>query len=175
MSAMPSPRFYEILLPAKQSAERPAFRMAGQNGDWFADDPPRHRQRASRLVVHLLVMFVLGAVATLAWLSYSHAAREIVAGLSPQLRWLAPPAEAVKPAPDRLQEITRSVDRISGDIAASREQIARSIDHLAAGQEQMSREIIRLQALSQYAAARKEEPPSRRGPIRRASHHWQAR
>jgi hypothetical protein len=156
MSAIPSPRFYEILLPEKGPSERPAFRLAGRGeGDWFTNErPPR---RPARLIARLLVMFLLGAVAAVAWQSYSHAAREMLAGLSPQLRWVAPPAETVDIVPDRYEQITRSVDRLANDIAASRDQTARSIDHLAAGQEQMTRELMRLKAVSQ--PAKSPEPP----------------
>jgi hypothetical protein len=168
MSAMPSPKYYEILLPAKRSTTARAFRMAGEEGDWFAGDRPSHGKRTSRS--RFLIMFFLGAVATLAWQSYSHAAREIIAGLSPQLRWLAPQA-VVAGTPDRIERITHSVDRIAGDIAASREQITRRIDHLTAGQEQMMLEIIRLHAIAQFAPSKKEDhsPQPASAPVRKAS------
>jgi hypothetical protein len=162
MSAISSPRFYEILLPEKGPSERPAFRKADRGeSDWFTNE--RRPQRPARLIARLLVMFLLGAVAAVAWQSYSHAAREMLAGLSPQLRWVAPPAEAVETVPDRYEQITRSVDRLANDIAASRDQTARSIDHLAAGQEQMTRELVKLHAVSQHAKS--PEPPSRPAPV----------
>jgi hypothetical protein len=169
MSAMPSPKHYEIFLPVKRSATARAFRMAGGEGDWFAGPQPPHGKPTSRS--RFLMMFFLGAIATLAWQSYSHAAREIIAGLSPQLRWLAP--QAVADAPDKIEQITHGVDRIAGDIMASHDQITRSIDHLAAGQEQMTLEIIRLQAIVQFAPSRKEDHPpqtaSASAPVRKAS------
>jgi hypothetical protein len=156
MSAMPSPKHYEILLPLKRSTTARAFRMAGGEGDWFAGEQPSHVKRTPRS--RFLMMFFLGAVVTLAWQSYGHAAREIIAGLSPQLRWLAPRAVGAG-TPDKIEQITQSVDRIASDITASREQMTRSIDHLAAGQEQMTLQIIRLQAIAQFAPSRKEDHP----------------
>jgi hypothetical protein len=154
MSAMPSPKHYEILLPLKRSTTAHAFRMAGGEGDWYAGERPSHDGRTP--LSRFLMTFFLGAVAVLAWQSYGHAARQLIAGLSPQLRWLAPQAVAAD-APDRIAQITQSVDQIASDIAASREQITRSIDHLAAGQDQMALEIIRLHAIAQFAPSRKED------------------
>lgn len=168
MSAMPSPKHYEVLLPVKRPTTTRAFRMANGEEDWFADEKASHGRRTPRS--RFLMMFVLGAVATLAWQSYGHAAREIIAGLSPQLYWLAPQTVADDTAPDRIEQITRSVDRIASDMASSQQQITHSIDHLAAGQEQMTTEIIRLQAISRYGSSRSGEPlphPAS-GPMRKA-------
>ena len=172
MRAMPSPKHYEVLLPVKRPTTTRAFRMANGEEDWFADDQASHDRRTPRS--RLLMMFVLGAVAALVWQSsYGHAAREIAAGWSPQLRWLAPQTEADDAAPDRIEQITRSVDRIASDMAAGQQQITRSIDHLAAGQEQMTTEIIRLQAISQFGSSKGQEPlphPAS-GPMRKAGQH----
>jgi hypothetical protein len=56
--------------------------------------------------------------------------------------------------------MTRSIDRI----AASQEQIARSVDRLTAGQEQMTREITKLQEIVQYILYKNSEPPPRPAP-----------
>jgi hypothetical protein len=53
-------------------------------------------------------------------------------------------------APDRIEQISLNVDRIASDVIASKEQMTRSIDHLAADHEQMTRKIINLQTLPQY-------------------------
>jgi hypothetical protein len=167
MSAVPSPKHYEILSPVRRSTTTRAFRVAGGEEEWFASEQPSHDKRPSRS--RFLVVFFLGAVATLAWQSYGHAAREIIAGLSPGLRWLSPPAAVEETASDRIEQITHSVDRIASDIAASHEQITRSIDHLAASQQQMTLQIIRLQAISQFAPSRKEDPPPQPVAARKAS------
>jgi hypothetical protein len=150
MSGLQNPA-YEILPPSPRSVEAAAFRAARHDEEWFADrfadEKPSPRKEASpRHLVRFLTLFLLAIAAILAWQSYGHAAREKLASLSPQLQWLAPPAENAPP--DRVELISRSVDRIAASIAASQEQITRTIDHLAADQEQMTREIIRLQTLS---------------------------
>jgi hypothetical protein len=169
MSAVPSPKHYEILSPVKRSTATHAFRTVGGEEEWFSSEQASHRKRTSRSRSRVLMMFFLVVITILAWRSYGHAAREIIAGLSPQLRWLAPAAVADTDS-DRIEQITHNVDRIASDIAASREQITRSIDQLTAGQEHMTLEIIRLRALSQFAPSKKEDPPPQpaSGPVRKA-------
>jgi hypothetical protein len=162
MSTMPSPDVYEILLPEKQPAERPRFRMADHESEWFASKEPwDDGERGPRLGVRIAALVVVSAIAAIVgWqTSYGHAARETLARVSPSLRWMAP-------ASDRIEEMTQSVDRMASDIAASREQITRSIDHLAAGQEEMTRELIRLRAVSQYASGQAAADGSRRASSR---------
>jgi hypothetical protein len=88
--------------------------------------------------------------------------------------------DAVRQSIDRIatdmaasqEQITRSVDRIapsvvanqeqmtrSIEIAASQEEIARSVDRLTAGQEQMTREIAKLQEIAQYTLYKNSESP----------------
>jgi hypothetical protein len=172
MGAVPCPADYEILPPVQQSTATHSFRMVDGEEDWFASEQAwhgRHGKRTSRSRPRILLMLFLGAIAILAWQSYSHTAREFIAGLSPQLRWLAPQADVADA--DRIEQITQNVDRIASDLAASRDQITRSIDHLAAGQDQMTLEIIRLRAVSQFAPPKKEDPPPQlaSGPARRGS------
>jgi hypothetical protein len=138
---------YEILPPSHRSVEAPEFLSARTDEDWlsyrFADEKRSPGKGASqRHLARFLMMFLLGAAAFLALYSYGHAARERLASLSPRLQWLAPPLENAPP--DRIEQISRGVDRI----AASQERVTRTIDHLAADQEQMTREIVKLQALS---------------------------
>jgi hypothetical protein len=65
--------------------------------------------------------------------------------------------------------MSRSADRIAT------EQIARGVAELAAGQEQMTREITKLQAVEQYVLYKNSEPPPRpalvpmRNPVLRPS------
>jgi len=162
MNATPSPaqfKRYAGLLPVEQSAEAPAVCTAELKNDGFPNGHPSYGKRASRPLAHFLITFYIGVAATLAWQSYSDAARQIIASLSPQLGWLAPQQAAAAPAvPDKVEQITRSVDQI---VSASQEHITRSVDQLTAGQEQMTREIIRLQAISQYGIHTNSEPAPR--------------
>jgi hypothetical protein len=70
--------------------------------------------------------------------------------------------------------MTRSIDQIAASqeqiahsvdqIAGSQEQIARSVDRLTAGQEQMTHEITKLQEIAQYILYNNSEPPPRPAP-----------
>jgi hypothetical protein len=182
MGAMPSraqSESYKELLPVELSIEAPAVCAADLKNDRFANEQPSFGKRASRPVISFLITFYIGVAATLAWQSYSDAARQIVASLSPQLGWLAPQSAVAKTVPDTIEQITRSVDRIVAasqeQSGASQEQIRRSVDQLAAGQQQMTREIIKLQAISQYGLYKNSEPPPRQAsapapkPVTRSS------
>jgi hypothetical protein len=165
MGAMPSPaqsRLYAGLLPVELSAETPSVRAADLKNDCFASEQPSSSKRTSRPLARFLITFYIGVAATLAWESYSGAARQFIASLSPQLSWLAPQAAVAQPVPDTVEQITSSVNRI---VAAGQEQMARSVAKLAADQEQMMREIIKLQAISQYGVYKNPEPSPRPAPI----------
>ncbi len=171
MGAMPSPaqsKLYAGLLPVEQSIEALAAHAANLKYGQRQHPQSSLAERASRAIARFLITFYIGIVATLAWQSYSEAARQFIAGLSPRLAWLAPAAGS-QAILDPVDEITRNVDRI---VAASQEQMARSVDQLAVGQEeithtvdqlaasqeQIAREIIKLQAISQYGPYKGSEP-----------------
>ncbi len=88
--------------------------------------------------------------ATLAWLSYGDAAREMIASSSPQLGWLAPQAAAPQPAaPAAPPADQQQLNAISFGLAAVRQSVDQLAAQLAAGQEQMTREITMLRTTQQ--------------------------
>ncbi len=147
MSNVPMPKQCEILPPVRRSTPSRALRMADRERDWSAGEEALRRRRQSR--PRFLTIFVVGIVAAAAWQSYGQEAQAFIAGLSPQLQWLAP--HTTDADADRIGQITRSIERIASDIAAGQAQITHSIDNLAAGQEQITTEIIRLRAITQFA------------------------
>jgi hypothetical protein len=173
MGAMPSPaqsRLYAGLLPVEQSVEALAAHAANLKYGRRPHAQSPLAERASRTVARFLITFYIGIVATLAWQSYSEAARQFIAGLSPRLAWLAPPTASSQAILDPVDEITRNVDRIVAasqeqmtrsvdQLAVGQEEITRTVDQLAASQEQIAREMIKLQAISQYGP--NKELPSR--------------
>jgi hypothetical protein len=110
----------------------------------------------------------------LAWQSYGDAAREMIASSSPRLGWLAPLtaplAEAVPAAPSSDQEELKAV---SFGLAVVRERVDQIAAQLAAGQEQMTRDITnKLEAAEQdvldkisSAAAPRSAAASPRKPV----------
>jgi hypothetical protein len=118
-------------------------------GRWAVEppsDPPLHpteldliqRMRSSRVkraliaLASLLIAFGIGIAVTLAWQTHGKTVRGMIANLSPQLAWLAPPALPVADAapaaststsPDQLAAISRSlaavrqsVDKLTADL-----------------------------------------------------------
>lgn len=179
MGAMPGPaqsRLYAGLLPVELSVEAVAARATVPKDDQLQDRRPSVARRASGSVARFLIAFYIGVAATLAWQSYGDAARQFIAKLSPQLGWLA--LRAAGSHTDPLEGITHNVDQI---VAASQQQMSRSVDQLAASQEQITRtvgqvltnqeqivrEIIKLQAISQYGPYKSSEPSPR--PARNAA------
>ena len=165
MGAMPSraqSEFYKGLLPIELSDEAPAVFTADLKNDRFANGQPPESEETSRPLARVLVPFCIGVAATLTWQSYGDAAREMIANSSPQLGWLAPQAPVAQTIPNTIEQIvTRIVDRIVTNIVATQEPIARAVDELTAGQEQLTREIIKLEAISQYGFSKSLEPPPR--------------
>ena len=134
--------------------------------DRFQRVRPSFARRASRALARFLITFCIGVAATLAWQSYGDAAREMIASSSPQLGWLAPqaapvaqtapdmiaPAAPAAPSPDRQQ-----LNAMSLGLAVLRQ----SVDQLAAGQEQMTRDIAKLRAAEQDILDKISAPPPR--------------
>jgi hypothetical protein len=191
---MPSPAQSEIsrsTLPVKKLVEVVAIDPANLK----IDQPQGERSRLGKraLLALALITFCIGVAATLAWQSRGDAARKAIASVFPQLGWSAPqaapvmqdapdifvPAASAAPPPDQpqltavpldLDAVRQSVDHIAAGqeqmtrsverIAASQEQMARTVGQLTAGQEQLTREIAKLQAIEQYILYKNSEPPA---------------
>jgi hypothetical protein len=141
--------------------------------NWFPSERPSLGNRASRALARFLITFCIGVAATLAWQSYGDAAREMIASAFPQLGWLAPQAAPVaRTAPDVIAPTAPAVpspdqqqlDAMSLGLAAVRQ----SVDQLAAGQEQMTRDITKLQTAAQDILDKISAPPPR--PAGAAAH-----
>ena len=72
----------------------------------------------------VLIIFVIGFAAGIAWLSYGGAARKAIATWSPHLGWLAPAGAAAGTSPDRLKATTfalatarQSLDKLAAEIS----------------------------------------------------------
>jgi hypothetical protein len=187
MSAMSSPTQSESSadsMPANPSVEASAVCPADLKKDRFPNARSSLGKRALLAVVRFLIMFCIGAAATLAWQSYDDAAREMIASSYPHLGWLAPHAEPVAqsapdvvtlaapaaPSPDQqqpnvmsldLDAVRQSIDQLATSMAASQEQITRTVDQLRAGQEQITREITKLREVDQSIRYKNSEPSPR--------------
>jgi TolA-binding protein len=148
------------------------------SGD-LEDDPFASEHQPELVVTRksslgLLIMFCVGIGVTVAWYTFGGAAREAIAGMSPQLAWMAPQPAVVAPVADPaapavptidqqlsaalpdIDAVRQNVDRI----ATAQDKIIKSIDQLSAGQEQLTKEIAKLQAVEQYILYKNSEPPA---------------
>jgi hypothetical protein len=79
---------------------------------------------ASFTFVRVLMFFVVGFAAGIAWQSYGGAARKAVAGWSPRLSWLAPAAAPGGTSPERIKAMSlavatarQSLDKLATEIS----------------------------------------------------------
>ena len=169
-------------LHTKPSVE--PLQPADLKNDWVPIERQSLGNRTARTLARFLITLCIGVAATLAWQSYGDAAREMIARASPQLGWLVPQAAPVaRAAPDviaRAAPATPSPDQQQlNDMLFGLAAVRQGVDQLAAGQEQMTRDITKLQAAAQgildkisappplpaRATARKPAPPTPATPV----------
>jgi hypothetical protein len=116
--------------------------------------------------MRFLTAFCMGIGATVAWQSYGDTAREMIAGSYPQLGWLA---QAAATTASTRSADPRQIQDLSLTLAAMRQRIDQLAVQLAAGQDQMTRDITAKMAVAQRdivdrigaaTAARKPAPQS---------------
>jgi hypothetical protein len=93
--------------------------------------------------VRVLMIFVIGFAAGLAWQSYGGAARKAVAGWSPHLAWLAPTATPAGPSPERLKATSQALTAARQSI----DKLATEIGKLASPPEKKARASRRGQGI----------------------------
>ncbi len=119
------------------------------------------KRRAPRAICRFLIVFCLGIAATLGWQSYGDAARVIIANSSEQFGWLAP--APIEQASDVT--VPTAVAASSPDIEELKTMslgltiMRQNVDQLITGQEQMAREITKLQAAEEDVLQKISEPP----------------
>jgi len=166
MSARPRPMQSECLdenpVSLNASAEVSAIRLADLKNDQYPSwrpsvgdlDPLGRLGRLEPLAfARYLITFSIGVAVALAWQSYGNGTRE---GAS---------FKAISLDHDAIR---RSLDSIATSVATTQEQmtqrIERSIERLAAGQEQTTRQINDMQTFEQYVLDRISTLPPRSAP-----------
>jgi hypothetical protein len=135
------------------------------------------KRRGSRGFVRYLVAICIGVAATLAWQSYGDAAKQIIATRAPELGWspdakqmiaswtlgwTKPPAGSEKQAlpvaqiaPSAPSIDAEKVQQLTQSLAVLRQ----TVEQLAAGQDQMTRVIGRLESAVTELIVKIPEPP----------------
>ena len=143
-----------------------ALRPTNPKNDQFRSKRPPLGRRASR-ALPLLITFCIGVAATLAWQSYGDECREMIARSFPQLGWLAAQAAPIaQTAPDNIASAEPAAPSpefraISLSLAAVRQSVDQLVAQFASGQEQMTRDITKLEAAEQEILRKISTPPPR--------------
>ena len=116
------------------------------NAREVASDRPSIGRRMLRSLTRFSIAALIGVGATLSWQSYGDAAKEMVIARAPTLAWLLsisttkPPVVATT-SPDPMQQLA--------PLASNLDVVRRSVEQLAAKQEQMAQNIAALQAVEE--------------------------
>jgi hypothetical protein len=120
---------------------RPMSSLSGASDERQLQPLAPEPVQKSRVYARSLIGFCIGVAATLAWQSY---------GSSPWLSWLAPPAGPVVEVSTVPSSDQEELKAISFGLAEVRERVDQIAAQLAAGQEQMTRDIThKLEAAKQ--------------------------
>lgn len=130
-------------------------RASGINDDHIGADAPSTRWRILRTLSWFVVPVLVGIGAGLAWQLHNAAARDMIVGqvqsLGGLLSTTKPPAVAAT-APEPMQQLEPP--------ASNFDVIRRSVEQLAAKQEQMAQNIALLQAVADDIREKMSTPPS---------------
>lgn len=116
----------------KPSAEAPVFGRAKLKNNQLA--AKRSWQMALRQLAPYLITLVVGVAVTLTWQTYGHTARNMIASVAS-----SPNKQQFSAIPLNLDAMRQSIDGLITSIATNHGQIMRSVDQVAASQEQMTR------------------------------------
>jgi hypothetical protein len=141
--------------PMKPSVRSP--RPSGLKDDHIASDRPSIGRRIFHTLTRFFIAVLIGVSATLAWQSHGDAARDLVVARAPLLGWLFSVSTTKSPAvaataPDPAQQLE--------PLASNLDVVRRSVEQLAAKQEQMAQNIATLQAVADDIRQRMSTPPS---------------
>jgi hypothetical protein len=141
--------------PMKPSVRSP--RPSGLKDDHIASDRPSIGRRIFHTLTRFIIAVLIGVSATLAWQSHGDAARDMVVARAPLLGWLFSVSTTKSPAvaataPDPAQQLE--------PLASNLDVVRRSVEQLAAKQEQMAQNIATLQAVADDIRQRMSTPPS---------------
>src|SRR5260221_7522874 len=132
-------------------------RPSGLKDDHVASDRASIGRRIFRTLTRFFIAVLIGVSGTLAWQSHGDAARDMVVARAPLLGWLFSASTTKSPAvaataPDPAQQLE--------PLASNLDVVRRSVEQLAAKQEQMAQNIATLQAVADDIRQRTSTTPS---------------
>ena len=132
-------------------------RSFGQTDRRAAIERPSMGKRIVRTVTRFSVAVLIGIGGTLAWQAYGDEAREMAVTRAPSLGWLLsvsktkPVAAAAATSPDLTQQLA--------PLAQNLDAMRRSVEQLAARQEQLAQNVATLQSVGQDIREKVSAPP----------------
>ena len=135
-----------IGLSTRRASPVHSLHSLGRGSDQAANGRTSIGRRILRSLTRFSIAILIGVGATLGWQSYGDAAREMLEARAPTLAWLVsisvtkPPVVAVTP-PASAQQLE--------SLASNLDVVQRSVELLAAKQEQMAQNIATLQAVGE--------------------------
>jgi len=143
-----------IAQPLKPPVRSP--RPSGRKDDHLPSDRPSTGKRMLRTLTRFLIAVLIGIGATLAWQSHGDAARDMIVARAPSLGWLLSVTTTKSPAmaataPDPVRQLE--------PLASNFDVVRRSVEQLAAKQEQMALNIATLQAVAEDIRERMSTTP----------------
>jgi hypothetical protein len=141
--------------PMKPSVRSP--RPSGLKDDHIASDRPSTGRRKLRTLTRFFIAVLIGVGATLAWQSHGDAARNMVVARAPSLGWLL--AVSTTKSPAMAATAPGSAQQLEA-LASNLDVIRRSVEQLAARQEQTAQDIAALQAVADDIRQRMSTTPA---------------
>jgi TolA-binding protein len=134
--------------------------------------PPAGSLWRSLTFARYLIVLLIGVAATLVWQTYGESATQMIARVvsSPDHQRLTSTSVDLAALRQGIDDLATSIannqEQIMRSIAMNQERILRNVDQLAAGQEQMAREIAKFQTQDQsgLAPASVSKPAPRPAP-----------
>jgi hypothetical protein len=140
--------------PVKPSIHSP--RSSSLKHDQVASDRPSVGRRIFRTPTRFFIAVLIGVGGTLAWQSHGDAARQMVVARAPTLAWLLSVSTTKSPAvaatsPDPVQQLVQ--------LAFNLDVVRRSVEQLAAKQDQIAQNIATLQAIEEDVRQKMSSTP----------------
>jgi hypothetical protein len=156
------PRVGRPMNPSVRSA-----RGFGVKDDPVVSNRPWIGRRIFRTLTRFPIAVLIGVGATLAWQSHGDAARDMVVAEAPSLGWLLSVETTKSPAmpataPDQVVQQLEP-------LAFNLDVVRRSVEQLAAKQEQMTENLATLQAVADDIRQRMSTPPPSSPPQQQAA------
>jgi hypothetical protein len=130
--------------PGKSSIHSPrSFR-----DDQFVSRRPSLGRRMLRALTRFFITVLIGVGATLGWQAYGDEARDMAIAQAPTLAWLLSIVPTTKPAA-AMAATSRAPAQQLEPLAFNLDAVRRSVEQLAAKQDQMAQNIAALQAVEE--------------------------